>query len=138
MSNFFFPLAKFHPIATQISFELAKECHLAYLKHPTYKLPMPPVAGQMQKYWKGYRIKRNEVMEIFKDQNVTELFVFFGVRPPDLVNSVSDENKKITLIFSPIIVDPDDPTNPNGKIDENGKIYEYVDPCPDKCPTNLK
>jgi hypothetical protein len=129
-----------------IDFALAKALHQGYLTNDVHRIELPGSTANNLKCWKGYRLHTDSLLKILKidpdtiETDVQALFVFFAIHPEDRNADGSaklpqKKDERITMIFAPII---EDPLDVKGQIDEKGTIYEYVDPCPDKCPSNLR
>jgi len=82
---------------------------------------------------KGFRIDVQAIQNIIAGINAsgnpvqnlaTEIFVFFGVCPADLPKPAADQC--FTTIFAGI--------DANNELQQN-VIYDYSNPCPNKCPT---
>jgi hypothetical protein len=113
---------------TVITYDMAMELHKLYKEHPDC-LRYPDA-----RIIKGFRIGKDELDHIRAASEFKDLFVFFAVHPDTKGSAI--EGQKFTLIFAPLKAA--NATDVYGEIIEAGPLYEYVDPCPDKCPRNLK
>ena len=94
----------------------AKIMHTKYLQNPL----KVKINGNI-KTLKGFSFDKSDILDILNrtDQNVKELFIFFGADPEGFVKiiagGISNDNNSIL----------------------SDKLYDMCDPCPDKCPINI-
>jgi hypothetical protein len=114
--------------AEVIGYSDAMEMHRMYKEHPDC-LRFPD--GRIMK---GFRIGKDQIESMLEIDGFKDLFVFFAVHP--YTKNMAINSQRFTLVFAPLKAVS--ATDIYGQIVEEGPLYEYVDPCPDKCPTNLK
>lgn len=104
-----------------IDFDVALPLLNAYKTH-TAKLYVNN-GGANSPVLKGLRFDRSDI-EALLTGNVTHLFLMFAVKPgePDYLTIVAGG-----------VTDPDD----TGGILNKNLLYDYCEPCPNKCPNNL-
>ena len=75
---------------------------------------------------KGFRIDKADILEIFNsDSTIDELFIMFAVRQEDLEKDHSDQY--FTTILGGI----------KGNAFQHSVLFDFVDPCPDHCPSGI-
>ncbi len=76
----------------------------------------------------GFRVKRGTVENILAQDDITELYLMFGVSPATLNNPVAQQE------FTIAVMGIEDDGTPYGTIPLDGLIYDFLEPCPNKCP----
>ena|SRR5688572_1431076 len=108
-------------MSSEISWSTAQTMIREYYDNEN-ALQIPTPSGV--KVLKGYRISKANIDAIFSQGNVSELFIMFGVRQQDLGQA--------TQYFTTIVAGISTSNNIL-----TSKVFDYCDPCPDTCPSNV-
>jgi hypothetical protein len=119
----------------KIEYPIAKKCLEDYHKGVHRKLVFRggKNGGQVVK---GFRLDKCKVLDILNQaEDVTDLFIFLALNDDQGTTKKLPKNKKdYTIIFSAIKPYKNEPGEDyDGEICQDF-LYDYVDPCPDKCP----
>lgn len=108
----------------------AKQMANAYLDHPdcfTIKID-----GQDEKL-RGLRIDRSDLETLFRDPDIEEVFLMFAIHMDDIGKPHSDQ-RLTGLIYGLSHTTKGDKTTAKFEYD---RAYDFCDPCPPFCPTNI-
>lgn len=104
-----------------ISYSVAAPLLHAYKTHPARLFVKN--AGEPETVLKALRFDRNDIEQLLSG-SVTHLFVMFAVKPGD--------TDYLTIIAGGV----EDPENDGGILNTD-LLYDYCEPCPNKCPVNF-
>jgi len=114
-----------------IDWIIAKEMIKQYRDNRNH---IPIQTGEGIERLNGFRVKKSDLLSLFKNQNVTEVFICFGVTKSTLSTieiPINDDDQ----YFTPILLGLE---NNQGKlIIDTSKAIDFCDPCPTECPANL-
>jgi len=92
-----------------------------YLRPDALKVALPDGVVTILK---SYRFSADDIRRLIDQDQVTDLTLMFATSPTNPTN--------ITIIAGGII----DPDNTGGEL-VKGLLYDYCEPCPTKCATNM-
>lgn len=102
----------------------------AYRDHPN-KLMIKTSLGDRR--LNGFRVDRSDIEDLLSDPNAKEIFIMLGVASKDLGSEHAIQ--KFTTVL--VALEHEFAGNKNSAKILTSKAYDFCDPCPTACPTNI-
>lgn len=75
----------------------------------------------------GFSFNKGRINELISNPEISDIYIMIGVHPDDTLS----QTKRLTFALLGI---KQDSSCPNGAISLDAGVYDFMNPCPDKCP----